>query len=51
MKAKKCLQCKAEFEVKPNARYIRKYCLKCSKKRQKMWDNQWKIKFEDLDDE
>ncbi len=50
-KKKKCLQCKAEFEVKPNARFVRKYCDECSKKRKKAWDERWKVKFEDLDDE
>lgn len=48
---KKCLVCKKEFEVNPLARYERKYCLACSKKRKKAWDNQWKVKFEDLEDE
>ena len=51
MKTKKCLECKEEFEVNPNARFIRKYCDVCSKKRKKMWDEQWKVKFEDFDDE
>jgi len=51
MKVKKCLDCKTEFEVNPHARFERKYCLKCSKKRKKMWDNQWKVKFEDLPDD
>jgi len=52
MKTKLCLACKKnKFEVNPSARYERKYCEKCSKERKKMWDNQWKIKFEDLPDE
>ena len=52
MKNKLCLDCKkAKFEVNPNARYERKYCPKCSEKRKKLWDNQWKVKFEDLPDE
>ena len=50
-KVKKCLQCKAEFETNPRARFVRKYCKKCSEKRKKSWDEQWKVKFEDLDDE
>ena len=46
------MDCKKNtFEVKPFAKYVRKYCLKCSAKRKKMWDNQWKVKFEDLPDE
>lgn len=47
-----CADCKKnEFEVKPFAKYPRKYCKQCSEKRKKLWDNQWKVKFEDLDDE
>jgi len=48
---KKCIDCKTGLEVNPNARFERKYCLKCGKKRKKMWDNQWKVKFEDLPDD
>lgn len=51
-KMKLCADCKkTEFEVKPFARYERKYCEKCSKRRKKLWDNQWKVKFEDLPDD
>ena len=50
-KQRKCLVCKAEFEIDTSAKYQRKYCLKCSKKRKTMWDDQWKVKFEDLADE
>ena len=50
-KIKKCLECKTEFEIDTTARFQRKYCKKCSEKRKKMWDNQWRVKFEDLDDE
>ena len=48
-----CRDCKKEFEAKSTygSRYPRKYCEKCSKKRKKMWDNQWKVKFEDLADD
>jgi len=48
---KKCLQCGTEFELNPRARFVRKYCEKCSKERKKLWDNQWKVKFEDLPDD
>ena len=51
IKKKKCLTCDIEIEVDTSAKFQRKYCKKCSKTRKKMWDNQWKIKFEDLDDE
>jgi len=47
----KCLDCNKEFETNPNSRFPRKYCDTCSKKRKKMWDEQWKIKFEDIEDE
>jgi hypothetical protein len=51
MGKKICLQCKTEFEVNPNARFERKYCPDCSKKRKKLWDEQWKIKYEDCDED
>lgn len=47
----KCKECGKEFEVSPRARFQRKYCKECGAKRKKMWDEQWKVKFEDLDDE
>ena len=50
-KQRKCLTCKNEFEIDTLAKYKRKYCKKCGEKRKKMWDDQWKVKFEDLDDE
>ena len=51
VKKKLCLECKKEFEVNPKARFARKYCKECSEKRKKMWDDQWKLKFEDFDDD
>ena len=51
MKKQKCLDCKKEFEINPRARFPRKYCNECSQKRRKMWDEQWKVKFEDLEEE
>jgi len=50
MKTKKCKDCKKEFDVNPKARFERKYCDSCGKKRKKLWDEQWKIKFEDCED-
>lgn len=50
-KIKICPDCKKEFEMETVTRYKRKYCPKCSKQRKKDWDNQWKVKFEDLEDE
>ncbi len=51
IKKKACLQCKKEFDFETSAKFPRKYCKQCSDKRKKKWDNQWKVKFEDLDDE
>jgi hypothetical protein len=51
LKKVKCFDCGKEFEVNSRARFPRKYCDACSKKRKKAWDNQWKVKFEDLEDE
>jgi len=39
MVKKECKDCGKEFEVNPNARYPRKYCDKCSKKRKKDYEN------------
>jgi predicted nucleic acid-binding Zn-ribbon protein len=50
-KTKKCFECGKEFEVSPRARYMRKYCPECSEKRKKMWDEQWKVKFDEMEDE
>ncbi|MBI2630513.1 cytochrome C551 [Candidatus Pacearchaeota archaeon] len=49
----KCRDCGKEVEVKlsNNPRYKRKYCDKCSKERKKSWDNLWKVKIEDCEDE
>ena len=51
IKIKECGDCGKEFEMDTSARYKRKFCKKCSAKRKKAWDNQWKVKFEDLDDD
>ncbi len=50
IKIKECPDCGKEFEMDTRARYKRKYCKKCSKERKKAWDNQWKLKAEDMDD-
>ena len=49
-KKMKCKDCGKEFETKPNARYPRKYCDKCSKKRKKDYEALWKVKAEDCED-
>jgi len=51
IKNKKCPECGKEFEFDTFSRFKRKYCKACSAKRKKMWNNQWKVKFEDLPDE
>ncbi len=51
IKKKICPDCKKEFDFDSTARFKRKYCKDCSDKRKKAWDNQWKVKFEDLEDE
>jgi hypothetical protein len=51
MKTRECADCGKEFEYDNFAKFKRKYCKKCSDKRKKAWDNQWKVKYEDLDDE
>jgi len=50
-KNRKCLTCEDVFEIDTSAKFQRKFCKKCAEKRKKMWDNQWKVKFEDLEDE
>lgn len=47
----KCRDCAKEFELKQNSRYARKYCDKCSKKRKKDYDNLYKVKFNDCDED
>jgi hypothetical protein len=51
IKKQKCLGCSTIIEVDTMARFKKKYCEKCRKKRKKLWDNQWKVKFEDLPDD
>ena len=46
----KCKDCGKEFEQKATARYQRKYCKKCSKKRKKDYENLWKVKASDCED-
>lgn len=46
----KCKDCGKEFEKSPNARYERKYCEKCSKKRKEDYDNLWKVSADECDD-
>jgi rRNA maturation endonuclease Nob1 len=39
MVKKECKDCGKEFETTPHARYPRKFCDKCSKKRKKDYEN------------
>ena len=50
MVIKKCKDCKAEFDQKPNFRFPRKYCKKCSEKRKKDWENVHLITVDDCED-
>lgn len=46
----KCKDCGKEFPKSENARYERKYCEKCSKKRKKDYDNLYKLTADDCDE-
>jgi hypothetical protein len=46
----KCKDCGKEFVQKENARYKRKYCEKCSKKRKEDYDNLWKVSADECDE-
>jgi len=46
----KCKDCGKEVELNPKARYTRKYCEKCSKKRKDDYENLWKVGAEDCDE-
>ena len=46
----KCKDCGTEFIQKATARFPRKYCDKCSKKRKKDYENLWKVKAEDCEE-
>ncbi len=46
-----CKDCKKEFVLKKTGRYARKYCDKCSKQRKKDYENLYKVKFEDCEDD
>ena len=45
-----CRDCGKEFEAKVS-RFKRKYCDSCSKKRKKDYENLWKVKAEDCEDD
>jgi hypothetical protein len=47
---KTCKDCGKEFKTKPNARYPRKYCDKCSKERKKEYENIYLVKAEDCEE-
>ena len=52
LKAKKvkCRMCGKEFEIKPTARFQRKYCVDCSKKNKEYYDNLDSVTVDDCDD-
>jgi len=49
-KIKKCKDCGKEFEQKGGARYERKYCEKCSKKRKADYESLWKVTADNCDE-
>ena len=46
----KCKSCGKEFEISSRARFKRKYCPACSKKRKEDYESLWKVKAEDCDE-
>ena len=50
-KTQKCKDCGKKFEVKSTARYARKYCDKCSKKRKKDYENLYMVKAGDCEED
>ena len=46
----KCRMCGKEFEINPNAKFKRKYCVDCSKKNKEYYDNLDLITVDDCED-
>lgn len=46
----KCKDCGKIFEQKATARFQRKYCDACSKKRKKDYENLWKVTADECED-
>lgn len=46
----KCKSCGKEFEIKPTARFQRKYCTECSKANKDYYDNLDSITVDDCED-
>ncbi len=51
VKIKTCKDCGRDFEQSKGARYERKYCVDCSKKRKEDYENLWKVTAEDCGDD
>jgi hypothetical protein len=51
LKKMKCKECGKEFILKPSVRFIRKFCDDCSKKRKQEYQNLYRIKYEECDDD
>ena len=47
----KCRTCGKEFEVKPNMKFQRKYCVECSKKNKEYYDNLDSVTVEDCEED
>jgi hypothetical protein len=45
-----CSMCGKEFEIKPTARFQRKYCVDCSKKNKEYYDNLDSVTVDDCED-
>ena len=51
LKQMKCKECGKEFVIKPGSRFIRKFCDRCSRKRKEEYQNLYRIKFDECEDE
>jgi hypothetical protein len=50
VKKRICRDCKKEFEQKATARFPRKYCDACSKKRKEDYENLWQVTADECED-
>ena len=50
-----CAECKKEVDVIQRAKFKRKYCNDCSKKKKEEWkeyqENRWKLTLDDMEDD
>jgi hypothetical protein len=50
-KMKKCRECGKEFVQKGSAKFERKYCESCSKKRKDDYENLWQVSADDCEED